>query len=330
MCVTGRVRRVCGCLLPLLGLATAFSCRSETPTSRYAGGPLRVFVSILPQKCFVDRVGGGHVEVSVLLPPGQSPATYEPSPRQMVALGEARVYFRVGVPFETQVVAKIRSALPDLEMVDTCEGIELRAMAPGEHHHHDGEAHGHGDEQDPHVWMNPRLVKAQARTICRSLCRLDPVHRADYERNCDAFEAELDRVDREIAASLSPFRGRAFYVFHPSLGYFAEAYGLEQVAIETGGKQPAARELTALIRRAKASGVRLLFVQPQFDRRTAETVAREIGGAVVPLDPLAEDYVSNLRHVASQIAGALGGVAPAGAGRRGTTAPATGDASRGS
>ena len=155
--------------------------------------------------------------------------------------------------------------------------------------------------------MNPRLVKRQARTICRELCRLAPVHREAFESNCAVFESDLDRVDARIAETLAPLRGREFYVFHPAFGYFADAYGLKQVAVETGGKQPTAKQLQALIEQARSADVKLIFVQPQFTKQSAEVVARAIGGAVVPLDPLAENYLENLLHVASKIEMALEG-----------------------
>ncbi len=291
-------------LVPLT-VVSLCSCRQTTPSTQPARGSLPVTVSIPPQRYFVGRVGGKHVDVSVLLAPGQSPATYEPTPKEMVKLARSGVYFRIGVPFERQVVEKIGSALEDLRIVDTRKGIELRASDPHDHRAGGGHAHHHHHEQDPHVWMNPRLVKVQADIVCRTLCQIDPAHRTEYEGNCRAFKADLDRTDAKIAASLGSLRGGTFYVFHPSLGYFADAYGLEQVAIESGGKQPTAKQLAALIDRAKRDGVRLIFVQPQFDKRNAETVAAEIGGAVVPLDPLAEDYIENLLHVAAEIRRAL-------------------------
>ena len=293
----------------LLGLAVMCSCRPEStpttsgPTTRSTPKPLRIFVSIPPQRYFVTRVGGNRVDVSVLLPPGQSPATYEPTPKQMVRLADAQVFFQIGVPFERQVVAKLGAALEDLNIVDTNEEIELREMTATCDHDHDENAghHQHNGGQDPHVWMNPRLVKLQAQTVCRELCRLDPLHREEYVQGLRSLEANLDDLDTRIAADLAPFRGREFYVFHPAFGYFAEAYGLEQVAIEAGGKQPTAKQLVALTDRAGVAGARLIFVQPQFDRRNAETVARQIGGAVVPMDPLAEDYIDNMRDIASKI-----------------------------
>jgi len=289
------------------------SCRRDAPSTQPAAGLIRVFVSIPPQRYFVKRVGGEHVAISVLLRPGQSPATYDPTPKQMVELAAAQVYFRIGVPFEKQVVAKVAAALGELCIVDTREGIDAVIANAADHpgcgvepesdHGH----HGHGDEPDPHVWMNPRLVKRQARTICRELCRLTPAHREAFESHCAAFEADLDRVDARISASLAPLRGREFYVFHPAFGYFAEAYGLKQVAVETGGKQPTAKHLTELIEQARSAGVKLIFVQPQFTKQSAEVVARAIGGAVVVLDPLAENYIENLLDVASKIERALAG-----------------------
>jgi len=279
--------------------------------------PLSVFVSIPPQKCFVERVAGDAARVRVLLPPGQSPATYEPTPKQMVALAGADVYFRIGVPFENSVADKVSSVLKGLKIVDLRQGVELRAMSEPHHHHHQGaggqhEDHGcagHG-ETDPHTWMSPRLAQVQTRTICETLCRLDPAGSERYQGNTAAFVAELDALDKELSARLAPLRGREFFVFHPAYGYFAEAYGLRQVAVEAGGKAPTAKQLGQLIRRARLVGVKLIFVQPQFDQRNAETVARAIGGAVVVLDPLAENYVDNLRRMAAEIEAALSQVPP--------------------
>jgi len=298
----------------LLAMLALCSCRRDSTSTQPAAGAIRVFVSIPPQKYFVERVGGEYVTVSVLLRPGQSPHTYDPTPKQMVELSSAQVYFRIGVPFEKQVVDKIATVLKGLEIVDTREGIDTLVVDTEEHADHgtapdaDHERHeqlGHDNEPDPHIWMNPRLVKRQARTICRALCRLAPDHSESFERNCAALEAELDHADARIAATLAPLRGRAFYVFHPAFGYFADAYGLKQVAVETGGKQPSAKQLQALIERARSAGVKLIFIQPQFTKQGAEAVAKAIGGAVVPLDPLAEDYIANLMDVASKIETAL-------------------------
>lgn len=268
---------------------------------------LRVVVAIPPHKYFAERVGGKQVEVTVLLAPGQSPATFEPTPKQIAHLSEAHVYFRAGVPFENRLVEKIRGTLRDLRIVDTRRDIELLHMSvPHEHGGRESTTCAH-DETDPHVWMNPRLAATQARTICDELCRLDPDHAASFRERLVSLLDDLERLDRRIAELLAPFRGREFFVFHPAFGYFAEVYGLTQVAVESGGKEPAAKELASFVRRAEQADVRVIFIQPQFSTRSAEAIAREIDGSVVPLNPLAEDYLANLEHVAKSIRGALHG-----------------------
>jgi zinc transport system substrate-binding protein len=284
------------------------ACRQESlPARSEAGEPILVYASIPPVKYFAERIGGSHVRVDVLLKPGQSMHTYEPTARQMVELSSARLFLRIGVPFEKQVADKVGQALKNLELVDVNEGITLlTASEPCEHDADHGHHHDHREsELDMHTWTSPRLAKIQAGNICRALVRVDPDRRADYEANLAALKADLDHLDVEIAAALRPLKGRTFFVFHPAFGYFAEAYGLKQVAIESGGKEPSAKQLDELIDRARDSGVKLIFVQPQFPRRGAEAVAQAIGGAVVPLDHLAEDYVGNLRHVAEMIRAAL-------------------------
>ena len=268
---------------------------------------LTVFVSILPQAYFVERVGGRHVDVKVLVGPGQSPATYEPTPDQMSALAGARAFFRIGVPFEETLLPKIRGTFKDLEIVDTRAGITLRKMEAHEHEEHEGE-HEHEHEaggDDPHSWLNPKLVKIQAKTICDALCRLDAANAVQYQQNLAKFQADLDALDARIAESLAPLAGRELFVFHPAFGYFADAYGLKQVPVEIEGKEPAAKDVAALVRRAREANVRVIFVQPQFSPKSATAIAREIGGAVVSLDPLARDYMKSLEAMAQQIGNAL-------------------------
>ncbi len=278
---------------------------SALPASDDIHTPVVVFVSILPQAYFVDRIGGPHVDTRVLIPPGQSPHAYEPTPRQMVGLAAATVYFRIGLPFEDQLLPRIEDLAPALKIVDVGRGIPRRAMN-GDHqagtYEESGAARGLAD---PHLWLDPRLAKVQARHTCDGLSKVDPAHSPDYEANLDSLVADLDRLDTEIAETLASVSVRGFYVFHPAFGYFADAYGLEQIPVEIDGKEPGARDLAALIQRAREDGVKIILVQPQFSPRTAEAVAREIGGAVVPVDPLAYDYVANLRSIAESVRRAL-------------------------
>jgi len=253
-----------------------------------AGPEIRAAVSILPQADVVSRIGGRHAAVQVLVGPGQSPATYEPSPRQMAGLARCRVYFRIGTPFEETLVPKISSLFPALRIVDTRKGIRLRYFK--------GSAGPRSP--DPHVWLDPKRLRIQAGTVSRALAELAPALAGEITGNLGRFEREIDRLDAEISRMLAPFRGRRFYVFHPAFGYFADAYGLVQVAVEAGGRPPGPRRLSRLIRRARSDGVRVLFVQPQYARRDAAAIAEAIGARVVPLDPLPRDCIKGIMKMA--------------------------------
>ncbi len=271
------------------------------------------FVSVPPQAYLVERVGGDHVTVEVLVGPGQSPATFEPTPRQMTRLDEAQVYFRIGVPFENTLLPEVQAIYPDLKVCDLREGIELLEIEDGHQHRHEGDDRGVADESrqsrptelDPHVWLDPDLVKIMARNTCDELCRLDSAHARNYRGNRDAFVVELDSLRSRIAALLAPHKGKSFFVFHPAYGYFGRAFDLRQVAIEGDGKEPGAKELAALMERARADGAKVIFVQPQFSSKGAQAIADAIGATVVPIDPLARDYLDNLEQVAEAVARGL-------------------------
>jgi len=269
-----------------------------------AGKPLSVFVSILPQKYFVERIAGSRVQVSVMVQPGVSPETYEPSPKQIAQLAEAQVYFRIGMPFEDAWLEKIQRSNPQLLMVDTRDGIELRPI-DGYHRHGEELARDLDSDEglmDPHIWLSPMLVKRQAKTICNTLMLLDPANKEEYEENYRLFAEDLEAVDEQIRSLLKDVQGKKFLVFHPAWGYFADEYGLVQVPIEVEGKEPNARELTQIIGFARREGIKTIFVDTQSNIKPAETVARAVQARVVQLDPLAEDYLNSLIATAEAIA----------------------------
>jgi zinc transport system substrate-binding protein len=276
-----------------------------------------VFVSILPQKYFVEKIGGDLVDISVMVKPGANPATYEPKPQQMAQLSRAKIYFVIGVPFEHVWLNKITAANSDMQVVHTDAGID---KIPIKHHSHNGNETGHlhteksGPEEsedhdreilDPHIWLSPPLVKLQAETIFKTLVSIDPVHRSKYERQHQRFTVEIDEIHGKLKSLFDGKDGQEFMVFHPSWGYFAHSYGLRQVAIEVEGKAPKPAQLKELIEHAKANNIKVIFVQPQFSRKSAELIAREINGRVVVVDPLAENWGENLHLVAKEFKAAL-------------------------
>jgi len=272
--------------------------------------PLDVAVSILPQKYFVEQIGGNHVAVQVMVRPGFEPATYEPTPRQIAALSQARAYFAIGVPFEKTWLPRFQSTNPDMAVIDTAKGIERQAMAEEHppHHAHDAD-HGHAAGQpDPHIWLSPPLVRIQAQNIRDALIRLDPAHAADYRRGFARLALKINQVDDTILKSLAhaDLRSNRFMVFHPAFGYFAAAYGLIQTPVEFEGKQPSPRQLATLIARAKADGIKVVFVEPQFSKKSARMIAEAIDGRTVTIDPLDADWPAGMRAIARALGDTLG------------------------
>jgi zinc transport system substrate-binding protein len=288
-----------------LGLAGCGKPGPHTNESHASAKPL-VFASLLPQQYFVERIAGDAVTVDVLVLPGQSEHNYEPTPQQIARLAEARLLFCTGLSFEARLVERIVAMNPRLRVVDLRDCVPLLQSACNHEHEADGHDHAHG-EPDPHIWMDPQRVKLQAARIVEELKALAPHAAPEIARQLATFEAELDALHGRIAAQLAPYRGRAFYVFHPTFGYFADAYGLVQKPVEVDGKEPSAQELTGLIDAARRDGARTILVQPQFPSRAAELLAGEIGARPVQVDPLAKDYFVMMDSVSRAIEQGMAG-----------------------
>ena len=279
------------------------------------GGRPVVFVSIGPQLESVRRIGGGVVDAHAMLPAGLSPETYSPGVRQMAALARADAYITIGVPFEKTVVAKIHAGFPNLKIVDGSMGMAFRRMEGGHHHHgghHDDDdddhVHDHNhDEDDPHVWLSIENMKCHARTVAAVLAEVLPEsEHAAIDARAAEYLRELDALSAELKAKLSPLKGTEAVVYHPAFGYFLDDHGIRQKAVELEGKEPGARYLGAVIREARRGGIRAIFVQPQFNAKAAEVISREIGGKVLPFDPLPNDYSDGLRRLAAALLAAHG------------------------
>lgn len=273
----------------LLSITCAGLC-----TAVAAGGPLPVFVSIPPQAYFVKRIGGGHVEVHVLLPAGATAETYEPRPSDLRELTRARLYVRAGVPFEASIWNHIVEVNPRMKIVNA-------GMSSKPHDH----ARVSAIHDDPHFWLDPQKVKAHAAAINAALKALDPENAPSYDRNLKDLSDELDQLDAKIRQLLSPVHGKTFWVYHPAWGHFARVYGLQQCAIEREGKEPGPGTLRKLVDEARRERVRTIFIQPQFNRAMLSGLASEIGARTVVLDDLAKDYPANLYAAAEAILEAL-------------------------
>lgn len=292
-----------------------------------------VTVSILPQKYFVEKIAKDKIDINVMVKPGFSPATYEPKTSQMRKLAKSEVYFAIGVPFEKVWLEKFKNANSNMKIVDTAKGIEKIQMAKHEHHEeehdhdahheeeHDHDAHheeehdhdAHHEEEhdhdvhhehaglDPHIWLDPILVKTQAKNIYKILIQIDEKNKNFYKVNYEEFIKELDELYLQLKTVLKPVKGKAFMVFHPSWGYFAKRFDLEQIAVEVQGKEPKPNQLVELINEAKEHNIKVVFVAPQFSQKSAKVIASNIKGDAVVMNPLEENLKTSLLNTAKQI-----------------------------
>ena len=305
----------------LLSCLLLFAWTLTCPLQAFSNDRVAVFVSIAPQKYFVQQIGRELVDVQIMVQRGGDPHTYEPKPRQMAAISRAKLYFAIGIDFESTWLGKIAATNPKMKVVHTDRDIEKIPMAvhPYEesapqknsgHHDENGQPayENHQREHsglDPHIWLSPPLVMRQARSILSALQEIDPVHHSSYQAYYSAFIAAIVDLDRALKAIFIGKRGLQFMVFHPSWGYFARTYGLKQIPIEIEGKHPKPARLKELIEYARDKGIRVIFVQPQFSTKSAELVAKEISGQVVFADPLAENWMAAMREVAHKFKAAL-------------------------
>ena len=277
-------------LVVVLAFSVA-SCEQREEASEKVG----VVVTLLPQAEFVESVGGEKVEITVMVPPGVSPHTYEPVPSQMAALAGAEMYAKVGsgVEFELVWMDKLLAINKDILVVDCSRGIELQKMAD----EHEDE---HG-ALDPHIWMSPRNAQIMVQNIYEGLAQVDPDNRVYYEQNRDAYFQKLNQLDQDIRDGLSRVANRSFMVYHPAFGYFAGEYNLTMLPIEKEGKEPTPAGLVNLIEQAKEHDIKVIFAEPQFNPQSAEVIAGAIEGRVIFINSLARDYIMNMRGLMDEL-----------------------------
>ena len=274
----------------LLGLMTAMAGCTGADGDVEDDGRIVVVATIPPQQEFVERVGGDHVRVILLVPPGADPHTYEPAPAVLAAVAEADLYAMVGsgIEFEIAWGEKVAALNPDMTVVNCSQGVEFIAA-------------------DPHIWTSPRNAKVMVENIRDGLIEADPENAEDYRRNAAAYLDDLDALDAEISALIAGSGVRVVLVDHPSWAYLARDYGFEEVAIESEGKEPSPKRIEHLIRLAEEEGIRVVFASPEHSTRSAGVIAEAIGGSVVTVSPLKKDYLDNMRQVAAAFAGSVSG-----------------------
>jgi len=283
-------------ILTLILISITFTVIYYFASNNSSGSPdgkIGVVVTVGPQEEFVKRVGGDRVNVTVMVPSGADPHTYEPLPNQMKQVQDAQIYFQVGsgIEFELSWMDKIASMNPEMKLVNTSEGITL---LPNTAEQEEG--------SDPHVWVSPKNAKIMVENIYQTLIQTDPENKDYYTENRDEYLKELDELDKNITQTLSGKNNTKIMVYHPAWAYFCKDYNLQQIAIESEGKEPTPQEIANLVDEARADNIKIIFVTPEFSTSNAEVIANEIGGKVVVVDPLDSNYLENMQKVAEAFA----------------------------
>ncbi len=285
--------------LVLLLLCGVCSCnKPDTAQSKPT-----VLVSIPVYRYFVERIAGDTVKVCSLVPSGANPHLYEPTPKEVFQVSQANLFIRLGEPSEQKAYTVLQEQNPSMRMVNLSEGIALLSHEEGE------EAFGkihccshHGESKDLHIWLSPRLAKRQAEQIAAELIQLWPSHSQLYTEGLKTFIEDLDQLDRTISTVLADKKGSAILVSHPAFGYLCQDVGLHQISIEIEGKDPLPQDITQVLKKAKEYKITHIIAEPQYSDKGVKLIAERLGIPIVVIDPYAEDYLKNMKHLAQVLA----------------------------
>jgi ABC-type Zn uptake system ZnuABC Zn-binding protein ZnuA len=272
-----------GVLLLAVALPPAAGCARPAASGRNVAA-----ATISPLSDLLARVAGSGWEVRTIVPPGTSPHMFEPTPRDVRRLSGARLVVTVGGGYDDWAGQLARAAASGSALLDAGGSLGIGLEAGGGH---EGYSHAHGaggDEVDPHWWLSPPLAARAIGVMAEALCRIDPAGAGGYRARGADTVAEIDRLDRELAAALAPFKGKAFLAAHPAWPHFVARYGLRMAgSIEPApGREPSPRELRALVDEARAGGFDVLFTEPQFPESAAMAIASDAHLRVGLLDPI--------------------------------------------
>ena len=256
-----------------------------------------IIVTIPPQIEAAKAIAGNDVQILSIVPSGSIPENYMPTPKQMIAFEKASLYVTIGAPFEKKILPKLQKSLPKLKIIDGSKGMKLREMTEEHHHHGDHEHETH----DPHVWLSIENMRQFTKNVADALCIEEPAKAAVFRERQNSYFKKLDALKNETSQRLAPFKGRVLLVNHPAFGYFADDFGLKQIAIEKEGKTAGAKHLAEISMQIAAIHATVLFVQPQFNRQTCEQIAKTHNLKIVVLDPLPSEYINGMKRIAETI-----------------------------
>ena len=279
----------------LIYILTLFILSGCGNTTQKSEKPI-LTVTLEPLRYFTEAIAGNNYEVVSMVPKGSSPESYDPTPQQLVNLSKSQAYFRIGyIGFEQTWMKKLEANCPDMKVYDTSKGIDL--IRDKGHWHGD---HFHEGGVEPHVWNSTQNALIIADNIYQALCELDSTHQEDYQKRLDVLKQTIQQTDTNVRTLLEN-ADSTFLIYHPALSYFARDYGLKQVSIEEGGKEPSPAQLKALIETCRNENVHTIFVQQEFDQRNAQLIANELGVNIVSINPLSYDWVKEMIRIAEAL-----------------------------
>lgn len=277
------------CFLLISGCSSDKKSVESSEVENTASEKPIIAVTIVPEETFVKAVCGDLADVVTMVPPGNSPENYEPTPEEMEKFSKASLYFSIGVPTEE---ANILPNVGNVKVISLQEKVS--AVYP--------DRTFESGERDPHIWLSPKRVKVMVETIADEMGKLDKDNKDTYEKNAEAYIKQLDQLDQDISSSLENVKNKKFIVYHPAFGYLADDYGLTMYALEEEGKESTAQHLQDMIDLAKDENIKVIFYQEEIDSSQSKAFAEEIGGKTMELQPLAANYIENLENMAKTMA----------------------------
>ena len=279
----------------LIYILTLFILSGCGNTTQKSEKPI-LTVTLEPLRYFTEAIAGNNYEVVSMVPKGSSPESYDPTPQQLVNLSKSQAYFRIGyIGFEQAWMKKLEANCPNMKVFDTSKGIDL--IRDKGHWHGD---HFHEGGVEPHVWNSTQNALIIADNIYQALCELDSTHQEDYQKRLDVLKQTIRQTDANVR-TLVENADSTFLIYHPALSYFARDYGLKQVSIEEGGKEPSPAQLKTLIETCRNENVHTIFVQQEFDQKNAQLIANELGVNIVSINPLSYDWVKEMIRIAEAL-----------------------------
>jgi zinc transport system substrate-binding protein len=285
-----KIKRVAVVIIILLISALILGYLAQQKNiSKTESGKIGVAVSLGPEVEWVNAVGGSKVDVTLMVPAGSDPHTYEPLPNQLAQVSNAKIYVEMGssVEFENNYMDKIRETNPNMLVINASQGVELIPNS----------AENESETVDPHVWADPKNAKIMVNNIYQGLVEVDPADKDYFTKNRDTYLQQLDELDKNTTALLKDKNNTYILVLHPAFGYLAKDYNITQIGAMINDEEPSPQRIALMINIAKEYNITTVYSEPQYDPRFMQSIASQIGGNLVTVNDLDENYLENMKNI---------------------------------